>query len=95
MAAIMRLKRVGAKKAPVYRVVITDKRNKRDGRTVEEIGVYNPIPDPPEVTLKEDRVRYWLGVGAVPSDTVRSLLRKAGIVGATPPEKTPAESPSA
>jgi len=74
----MRLKRIGAKKAPVYRVVITDSRAKRDGRPVEEVGVYNPCTEPPVVTLKEERVKYWLGVGAQPSETVRSILRKAG-----------------
>lgn len=82
MATVMRLKRVGAKKAPVYRVIITDRRNRRDGRAIEEIGLYNPISNPPQVTFKEDRVRHWLGVGAIPSETVRNLLKKAGLVGA-------------
>ena len=78
MATAMRLKRIGAKKAPVYRVVIMDTRAKRDGRSIEEIGLYNPRTEPPTVDLKEDRVRHWLSVGAAPSETVRGLLRKAG-----------------
>ena len=81
MATMMRLKRIGAKKAPVYRVVITDKRNRRDGRPIEEIGLYNPTTDPPEIAFKDDRVRHWLGVGAIPSDTVRSLLKRRGLWG--------------
>ncbi len=86
----MRLKRVGAKKAPVYRVVITDSRNKRDGRPIEEIGFYNPVSNPPQIAFQEDRVRHWLGVGAVPSDTVRSLLKKSGLIGAASAKDAPA-----
>jgi small subunit ribosomal protein S16 len=78
VATAMRLKRIGAKKAPVYRVVVTDSRAKRDGRPVEEVGMYNPRTEPPTVVLNEERIKYWLGVGVVPSETVRSLLRKAG-----------------
>jgi len=92
MAAVMRLKRVGMKKAPAYRIVVTDKRNKRDGRPIEEIGSYNPLVDPPAVTLKADRVRYWLDVGATPSDTVRTLLQRAGV--AVRPAKQTAAEPS-
>ena len=78
MATAMRLKRVGAKKAPVYRIIITDSRNRRDGRPIEELGMYNPASEPPIVQLKEDRVKHWLDTGAFPSETVRSILRKAG-----------------
>jgi len=78
---VIRLKRIGAKKSPVYRVVVTDKRNRRDGRPIEEIGVYNPRTEPPEISFKDERVRHWLGVGATPSDTVRSLLKQRGLWG--------------
>lgn len=95
MATVMRLKRVGAKKAPVYRVVITDKRNRRDGRPIEEIGHYRPTTNPPELHFKEDRVKHWLGVGAVPSETVRNLLKKAGLTSAQPKAAAPTEPASA
>ena len=102
MATAMRLKRIGAKKAPVYRVVITDSRARRDGRSIEELGLYNPRTEPPTVDLNDDRVKHWLSVGAVPSETVRSLLRKAGYLrvendasgtpaAAAPPEAAAAE----
>ena len=74
MVAI-RLSRTGAKKKPSYRVVVTDKRRARDSRNLEIVGHYNPRPDPIEVVLKRDRIDYWLGVGAQPSDTVRRLMR--------------------
>ena len=76
----MRLKRVGAKKAPIYRLIITDSRNRRDGRAIEELGVYNPTKHPHEVELKEERVAHWLDVGVVLTDTVRTILRKAGLL---------------
>ena len=76
----MRLKRVGAKKAPIYRLIITDSRNRRDGRAKEEVGVFNPTTEPPEVQLKEDRIAYWMSVGVVMTETVRSLLKKAGLL---------------
>jgi len=91
----MRLKRVGAKKAPVYRVVITDRRNRRDGRSIEEIGMYNPTTNPPVVSLKTDRVRHWLNLGATPSDTVRALLKKSGVLSASASEATAAADTSA
>ena len=76
MPTAMRLKRIGAKKAPVYRIVITDSRNKRDGRSIEVLGIYNPRTNP--AGLDTERVQHWLDSGAAPSDTVRSILRKAG-----------------
>lgn len=80
MATKIRLKRCGGKKQPHYRLVVMDSRIPRNGRAIEEIGYYNPLPDPPEVTIQEDRVLHWLMCGAQPSDTVRSLLRRQGIL---------------
>ncbi len=80
MAVKIRLTRIGRKKKPYYRIVAIDSRSPRDGRYLENLGVYNPLPDPFEIKLKEDRVLYWLGVGAVPTDTVKSLLRKEGVL---------------
>lgn len=73
----IRLTRMGAKKKPFYRVVVTEQRQARDGSFVEIIGHYNPTTNPPLVELKMDRVRHWLACGAQPSDTVNSLLKKA------------------
>lgn len=70
----LRLARFGAKKRPFYRVVATDSRAKRDGRFLEVLGTYDPLTDPPTVNLKGDRIKYWLSVGAQPSDTVRRLI---------------------
>lgn len=72
---VIRLSRFGKKKRPFYRVVVTDKRRPRDGRFVEVVGTYDPLKQPAEVCLDAERVKYWLGCGAQPSDTVRSLLR--------------------
>ena len=74
MVAI-RLSRTGAKKKPSYRVVVIDKRRARDSRNIEIVGHYNPRPDPIEVVLKRDRIDYWMGVGAQPSDTVKRLVK--------------------
>lgn len=74
MVAI-RLSRTGAKKKPSYRVVVIDKRRARDSRNLEIVGHYNPRPDPIELALKRDRIKYWIGVGAQPSDTVKRLMR--------------------
>lgn len=82
MAVRIRLTRMGAKKRPFYRIVIADSKARRDGRFIEIVGTYNPLKHPAEVTLKDERVRYWLGVGATPSDTVRSLLKKNGVAAA-------------
>ncbi len=66
---------MGAKKRPFYRVVVKEKRSKRDGKYLENVGTYNPMADPAEVNLKHDRISYWIGVGAQPSDTVASLIK--------------------
>ncbi len=80
MAVRIRLTRVGAKKAPTYRVVVADSRNARDSRSIETIGHYNPLTDPAEVVIDADKAKAWLAKGAQPSDTVARLLRVAGIV---------------
>ncbi|WP_366921632.1 30S ribosomal protein S16 [Metallumcola ferriviriculae] len=79
MATKIRLKRMGAKKDPFYRLVVADSRSPRDGRFIEEIGYYNPVKSPEELLVKEDRALHWLGTGAQPSDTVKALFRKAGV----------------
>jgi len=79
LATKIRLKRVGAKKKPAYRVVVADSRSPRDGRFIEEIGYYQPIADPAVIKIDEERALYWLARGAQPSDTVRALLKKTGI----------------
>jgi len=79
MAVVIRLKRIGAKKRPFYRIVVTDSKNPRDGRFIEEIGTYEPRKDPPFATLKKGRAEYWASVGARPSATVKSLLKKQGV----------------
>ena len=76
----MRLRRMGAKKAPFYRVVIADSRYPRDGRFIEEIGYYNPQTEPAEVKIDADKAKDWLVKGAQPTETVRNLLKKSGIV---------------
>jgi len=73
----IRLKRVGAKKRPFYRIVISDSRKRPTGRSVDEIGTYDPGPEPPVVKIDADKARSWMAKGARPSDTVRSLLRRA------------------
>ena len=79
MAVKIRLRRMGAKKAPFYRVIVADSRSPRDGRCIDEIGYYNPITDPAEIKIDADKAKYWLGVGAQPTDTVKSLLKKSGV----------------
>ena len=69
------LVRMGAKKNPFYRVVVKEKRSKRDGKYIETVGTYNPMTDPAQVELKHDRVQYWLSVGAQPTETVASLIK--------------------
>jgi small subunit ribosomal protein S16 len=80
MAVRIRLKRMGAHKAPVYRVVVSDSRSPRDGRFIEEIGTYNPLKQPAEINLNAESALKWLNNGAQASDTVRSLFSKAGIL---------------
>ena len=76
----MRLRRMGAKKAPFYRVVVADSRFPRDGRFIEEIGYYNPISEPVEVKLDAEAAQKWIKNGAQPTDTVKALLKKNGII---------------
>jgi len=71
---------MGAKKAPFYRIVVADSRYPRDGRFIEELGYYDPTKDPAVIKVDEERARYWVGTGAQPSDTVRALLVKAGVL---------------
>jgi small subunit ribosomal protein S16 len=79
MAVRIRLARHGAKKRPFYRIIVADSESPRDGRFIEAVGTYNPLLDPAEVTLKQERVRYWMDQGAIPSDTVRSIFKKEGV----------------
>lgn len=74
----IRLKRMGAKKKPFYRIVVADSRNQRDGKTIAEIGYYDPMKEPAEIKIDNDAARKWLSTGAQPTDTVRSLFKKAG-----------------
>ena len=83
MAVKIRLARHGAKKKPFYRIVVADSESPRDGKYLENVGTYNSLLDPAEVTLKSDRIRYWMDQGAKPSDTVRSLLKKEGFFSTT------------
>jgi len=78
MAVKIRLARHGAKKKPFYRIVVADRESPRDGKYLENVGTYDPLYDPAKITLKTERVRYWMGQGALPTDTVRSLLKKEG-----------------
>ena len=78
MAVKIRLARYGAKKKPFYRIVVADGQYPRDGRFIETVGTYNPMMEPTQVTLKKERVQYWLGTGATPTDTVSSFLKKEG-----------------
>jgi small subunit ribosomal protein S16 len=80
LAVKLRLRRMGKKKQPIYKVVAADSRSPRDGKFIEAIGLYNPLTDPHTIDIKEDRALYWLNVGAQPTDTVRSLLRQKGII---------------
>ena len=77
MAVRLRLTRMGRKKRPFYRIVAADSRSPRDGRNIEFLGHYNPMTDPSELKVDLERVDYWLGVGAQPSDTVAGLIKKA------------------
>lgn len=84
MAVKMRLTRMGTKKKPFYRIVVADSEARRDGRFIEIVGTYNPLKNPAEVILKDERVRYWMGEGVIPSDTVRSILKKNGLTESVP-----------
>jgi small subunit ribosomal protein S16 len=80
MAVKIRLKRMGAKKSPFYRIVVADARAPRDGRSIETIGTYNPVAQPAEVKINEELALKWLQDGAKPSDTVRNLFSKEGLM---------------
>ncbi len=80
MAVKIRLRRMGAKKAPFYRVVVADSRYPRDGRFIEEIGTYNPMTEPAEIKVDADKAKKWIANGAQPTDTVKSILKKEGIL---------------
>jgi len=73
----IRLRRMGAKKAPFYRVVVADSRNPRDGKAIEEIGIYDPMTEPATIQIDMERAKYWIANGAQPTDTVKGLLKKA------------------
>jgi len=76
MPVKIRLARHGAKKRPFYRIVVADSQSRRDGRFIEKVGTYNPLTDPVAVSLNTERVAYWMGQGAIPTDTVKSILKK-------------------
>lgn len=88
----LRLRRMGAKKRPSYRIVAADSRSPRDGRFIESVGFYDPLTEPATIKLNEERIRYWLSVGAQPTDTVRSMLVRHGLIeaqGASQPGAAP------
>ena len=76
----IRLRRMGAKKAPYYRIVVADSRSPRDGRCIEEIGTYNPLTEPATITVDAEKAQNWIKNGAQPSETVRALLKKSGAI---------------
>lgn len=76
----IRLKRIGGKKAPFYRFVVADQRSARNGRFIEELGYYNPMVEPPVIKVDGDRAKEWLSNGAQPTETVRALLKKSGVI---------------
>ena len=80
MAVKIRLRRMGAKKAPFYRVIVADARSPRDGRFIEEIGYYNPMTNPAEIKIDAEKATTWLKNGAQPTETVKSLLKKSEII---------------
>lgn len=80
VAVKIRLRRMGAKKAPFYRVVVADSRYPRDGRFIEEIGYFNPLTEPAEVKIDAEKAKKWIANGAQPTDTVKALLKKNGIM---------------
>lgn len=80
MAVKIRLRRMGAKRNPFYRVVVADSRYPRDGRFIEEIGHYDPMKNPPEIKLDTEKAEQWLKNGAQPTDTVKAILKKSGVI---------------
>ncbi len=96
MAVKIRLKRMGAKKRPFYRIVVADARSPRDGRFIESVGYYDPLRDPKVVKFEDERIRHWMATGAKPSDAVRELLERAGMLPATPrPVRAPKQDGAA
>ena len=98
MAVVIRLRRMGAKKDPKFRIVVAESKSPRDGRFVDELGSYNAQPKEMELRVDADRAKYWLSVGATPSDQVKSLFKKAGIalpVRQTKPKKKKEAAPKA
>ncbi|MBJ7596457.1 MAG: 30S ribosomal protein S16 [Candidatus Dormibacteraeota bacterium] len=91
----IRLKRMGAKKRPFYRLVVADSRSPRDGRFIELLGFYDPLPNPAKVQIDADKVREWIGKGARPSDAARALLVEQGILAKIPRTFKPAPEPKA
>ena len=90
MPVRIRLRRMGAKKQPSYRVVVADSRSPRNGRFIETVGLYNPLTNPPTAKVNEEKVRYWLSHGAQPTEAVRRILGWTGVVPTTP-ERAPSE----
>ena len=80
MAVVIRLKKIGARKKPFFRVVVADSRSSRDGKVIEELGHYDPRKETGKVVVNEERVKYWLGVGAKPTDKTKSVLKNGGIL---------------
>ena len=80
MAVKIRLRRMGAKKKPYYRIIVADSRSPRDGRFIEEIGTYDPLKDPSEIKVDGDKALEWIRNGAQPTETVKTLLKKAGVL---------------
>ena len=76
----IRLRRMGAKKAPYYRIIVADSRSPRDGRCIEEIGSYNPLTEPATITVDAEKAQQWIKNGAQPTDTVKALLKKANVL---------------
>ena len=81
MAVKIRLRRMGAKKNPIYRIVVADSRYPRDGRFIEEIGTYDPLKTPADVKIDADKAKQWIANGAQPTDTVKDILKKSGVIG--------------
>lgn len=80
MAVKIRLRRMGAKKNPFYRIVVADSRYPRDGRSIEEIGTYDPLKTPADVKIDADKAKQWIANGAQPTDTVKDILKKSGVI---------------
>jgi|SRR5579883_1321129 len=96
MSVKIRLKRMGAKKRPFYRIIVADSRAPRDGRFIDTLGYYNPCIEPAEVKLDTERAQHWLDRGAQPTDTATALLKKQGLIGGSPaPAPAEAEAPVA